>query len=168
MPLVSDVGAGANPPVSVYAEMNSSTPLGLAGTVLQLVQSAAMDLGNALPETQWTQLGTPIMTCASVAVGVLNTREVALYDGKIQCGAQLHADVTVGIVRECSIEHDVTGHTDPARVGPIALQMDKDSETLSLAASGMPGQTTGASIQYSVEGGLAVVSMLVTSEVVVW
>lgn len=165
---MSEVGAGANPPVQIVAEMNSSTPLGLANTVMQLVQSAAMDQDNELPSTQWTQLGVPVMTCASVAVGILSTREIALYDGNIQCGSRLQADVTVGIVRECSAEHDQTGHTDPAKVAPIALQMDADSETLSLAASGMPGQTAGASFTYSVEGGLAIVSMLVSSEVVVW
>lgn len=162
------IGAGVNPPVQILAELNSSTPLGLARTVMQLVNSAAIDLGDELPEQQWVQLGVPVMTCSSVAVGIMASREVALYDGKIQCGSRLQADVTVGIVRECSIEHDQTGHTVPALAEAIALTMDSDSEVLSLAASGMPGQTSGASFTYSVEGGLAVVSMLVSSEVVIW
>lgn len=146
----------------------SATPLELARDVLELIGTTAAAEGVLIPATKWAQLGTPVMTCDSVAVGVLATREVALYDGKIQCGALLQSDVTCGIVRECSIEHDQTGHTVPSKAEAIAAQMDKDSEILSTVASLMGGKTTGASIQYNVEGGIALVSMIVTSEVVVW
>lgn len=161
------VGAGIDPPL-VTAEMNSSTPLGLGQTVMQLVLSAAIDLNVSLPTERWTQLGVPVMTCSSVAVGIMSTREVALYDGNIQCGSRLQADVTVGIVRECSIEHDVSGHTIPALAEANAVLMSGDAEVLALAASLMPGKTSGQSTQFVVEGGLALVTMLVSSEVVVW
>jgi len=146
----------------------SVTPLELAKDVLELIGGTAAAGGVDLPVTQWAQLGTPVMTCDSVAVGILATREVALYDGRIQCGALLQSDVTCGIVRECSIEHDNTGHTVPEKVEDIASQMELDSGVLSTVADLMAGKTQGASLQYSVEGGLAVVSMVVTSEVVVW
>jgi len=146
----------------------STTPLELAKDVLELINGTAAAGGVDMPTTQWAQLGTPVMTCDSVAVGILATREVALYDGKIQCGALLQSDVTCGIVRECSIEHDNTGHTVPEKVEEIASQMEMDSVVLSTVAELMAGKTQGANISYSVEGGLALVNMVVTSEVVVW
>lgn len=146
----------------------ADTSLGLAENVLELVVAMAASEVQSIPATRWAQLGMPIMTCASVAVGVVATREIALYDRNIQCGAMLQADLQIGIVRECAIEHDQSGHTDPVRVRAISRELDKDGQILSMVSGAMPGKTTGASITYSVEGGLAMAVMIVTSEVSVW
>jgi hypothetical protein len=118
----------------------------------------------ATPEPQWAQLGGPILTCTSTAVGAISSSELPLFPDNAKCGSIDNHTLMLVIARECGITFDQEGRTVPSKIEAVSRTMETDAE----AFDGVLDTLTGAervigvpSISYLNEGGLAITSMTI-------
>jgi hypothetical protein len=118
----------------------------------------------ATPEPQWAQLGAPILTCQSTAVGVISSSELPLFPDNAKCGSIDNHTLMLVIARECGITFDQEGRTVPAKIEAVSRTMETDAEALDNVLDTLNGdeRIIGVpSISYLNEGGLAVTSMTI-------
>lgn len=109
------------------------------------------------PSVSWAQLGIPVMTCESLALGVVTSRVEQLFPGGgMTCQEYEVLDLVVGIARDCSFEGDDDGNTDPAQVALVSEQQDADLTALKAWVESLPKPAdTLTNHTFSSEGGLA-------------
>ena len=117
------------------------------------------------PTIRWSQLGSPMVTCESMAVGTSTVRDelvVTNANGK-SCIAYELLDVVGLIARECSFEANDDGTTDVARVNENSEQMDTDLTALRAWAAALERPAgTLETVQFLNEGALSVVTLSTT------
>jgi hypothetical protein len=121
------------------------------------------------PAVHWCQLGSPVVTCESYAVGTSGVREEPLFPatGK-ECQMTTIIDLVAAIARECSFEGNEDGTTNPDQVEAVSAEQDADLAALLAWAEGLPRPPLSVStVQFISEGGLAI-TMLTTSAYAGW
>lgn len=140
-------------------------PIATPTTVFQDVCALKNRLGGYLiidpPSVSWCQLGSPVTTCESWAVGATGVRQDPLnLLGGNECQLLDIIDLIAFVARECNFEADENGFTDPAQVMAASEQQDGDTTALLAWAESLarpPGTTS--TIAYNSEGGLAITSL---------
>ena len=110
------------------------------------------------PATRWAQLGAPVVTCESMAVGVSSAREEKLFPLGKDCQILEVIDIVAVIARECVIESDNDGNTDPAKVEANSVKLDADVMALKAWVESLPRPADAITNHtFQIEGGLGLV-----------
>jgi len=121
-----------------------------------------------VPAQTWAQLGSPTLTCESMAVGTSGVRQEPVVTGSDRCGMFDILEVIAGIARECKVEFEEDGTTSPEQAEEIAAILDPDTEALIAWADSLNRPATAlTNIQWQIEGGL-VATILTTSVYIGW
>ena len=126
----------------------------------------------AAPTPQWAQLGPPIMTCTSTAVGAIASSEEPLLStgrvglaspgGNARCGVIPNHTIMIVLAHECGVTFDQDGHTVPSKAVSVSRILDADGEALAayLLDLAQAGHVLGLpQTTYLNEGGLAATSL---------
>jgi hypothetical protein len=146
-----------SPPSTVYEDVCALKDL-LAGFLLA-----------DPPPLNWCQLGSPVTTCESWAVGTTSVHQDPLnLLGGNECQMLTTLDLIAIVARECNFEADENGFTDPAQVVAASVQQDADTTALLAWAESLarPAATSSV-VSYNSEGGLAITT-LTTSAYAGW
>jgi hypothetical protein len=112
------------------------------------------------PSVRWAQLGSPVVTCESMVVGIVTAREEPLFaGGGRDCQILEVIDVVAAIARDCAFGSDADGNTDPEKVAAISVAQDADVTALKAWVEALPRPAdTLTNHTFSSEGGLAIVT----------
>ena len=145
--------------------MTITPPIALPTTVYQDVCVWKNQLGGFLtvdpPSINWCQLGSPLLTCESWAVGSTGIRTEAMFPfGGNECQMMTVIDLIAGVARECNFEADENGFTEPSQVMAASEQQDADVTALLAWSEALPRPPLSTvSAQFSSEGGLAITTL---------
>lgn len=146
------------------------TPLEKAQQILDQIVAKATPLGPdyVLPDLRYVQLGTPVISCASVIVAGLSlaTDGASLGILNVDCDAMQVCTFQVTIARDCSWVANEDGSDDPTRVAQASAMLSSDGELLwDYAQHFVPMVTKQWNNAWDLIGGIGISTLALTTEV---
>ena len=136
------------------SDPDTMTPLAYADALLA---DLSVYLGVRTPDMAWSQMGSPVVTCESLAVGVTGLSDRELVPGVQSCGFVTVVSLIIVLGRMCVVENSSTGETEPEPARPGWEAMDEDGTALRTWSTNFPpidGGLTDTNVTWLVEGGL--------------
>lgn len=142
------------------------TPYQKAQQILADLEARAADIGLDLPTLRYAQIGTPVVSCASLIVAVTNLAPEAGGAGVediVVCDAAQMGTFTILFSHDCSWVANDDGSDDPARVVEASAHMDASGSFLwDYANEYVPYISKTWSLSWSLVGGLGISTLTLT------
>lgn len=141
--------------------------LNRANEILETIKVVAVAADVVLPDEEWVQVGQPAITCESICVGVLNMSPTTSAETSVNAsGVYCSPIINVSFIAVIAREGDPTHHDGSNYIyglTELSEEAERDGEVLwETITSAMPGSlagTTGAVLNYEIEGGLIATSI---------